>query len=190
MRNKMDFSATGNLLPGSILRPDIVTLSFTPFKFGGTTSKLCKLNKLGYIPVVSTVTGLGRALLGLVHTIVHLACLIFSCLPNFSKNRDHHLEEVILGAKNVGRGFIESIPVFGNITMLIVDLLRMNKFDKMAKDQFDKNNSAYTGQVTLFIYGQEIAKRPISEFYSELSKLPSKPTLEDIIKIYRNRNKD
>ncbi len=79
----MGFSATGNLLPGSIQRPDIVTFIFSEQEEGWssstrTLSAPCKLNILGYIPVVSTVTGLGRALLGLVHTIVHLACSIFS----------------------------------------------------------------------------------------------------------------
>jgi hypothetical protein len=176
----MGFSATGNLLPGSMQRPDIVTFMLLKPGSTQTGSTNCRLNLLGYIPVVSTITGLGRALLGLVHTIVHLACSIFS------KNRDHHLEEAKLGAKNIGRGLIEAIPVIGNITMFIVDLKRMNKFEKMAKDQIDKNKSAYNNQAVMFIYGQEIAKRPINEFNSEMEKLNKKPTQADIERIIRN----
>lgn len=180
----MVFSATGNLLPGSVKRPDTVTVML--FEQDGWSSSYfigssaCRLNFMGYIPVVSTITGLGRALLGLVHTIVHLACSIFS------KNRDHHLGEAKLGAKNIGRGLVEAIPVIGNITMVIVDQVRVTKFEKMAADHIDKNKTAYNNHAVMFIYGQEIAKRPIAEFKSELSNLNRKPTLADLEKIIRN----
>lgn len=180
----MVFSATGNLLPGSVERPDTLTFMFlrqdgwsSEFNMGSTS---CRLNTLGYIPVVSTISGLGRTLLGLVHTIVHLACSIFS------KNRDFHLEEAKLGAKNIGRGLVEAIPVIGNITMLIVDRVRMTKFEKMAADHIDKNKAAYNNHAVMFIYGQEIAKRPIAEFDSEMNNLNREPTLADLVKIVRN----
>jgi len=99
------------------------------------TSTNCKLNRYGYRPIVSTITGLGRALLGIVHTIVHLVCAIFS------KNREHYLQEASLGAKNIGRGVVEAIPVIGNITMFVIDLLRMNKYEKVAKKHFEMNNA-------------------------------------------------
>ena len=176
----MGFSATGNLLPGSMQRPDTVT--FIEKKVGSTTTGLtsCRLNILGYIPAVSTVTGLSRALLGLVHTIVHLACSIFS------KNRDHHLEEAKLGAKNIGRGLIEAIPVIGNITMLIVDFKRTSKFEKMAEDHINKNRSAYNNHITMFIYGKEIARRPTYEVNSELENLDREHTQADLERIIRN----
>ncbi len=183
----MGFSAT-NLLPGSMQRPDTVTFIFSESKGcssstnTGTGSTNCKLNTLGYIPVVSTITGLGRALLGIVHTIVHLVCAIFP------KNREHHLQEASLGAKNIGRGLVEAIPVIGNITMVVVDLLRMNKFEKMAKEHIGKNKAAYDNHAAMFIYGQEIAKRPMAEFNVEIEKLNRKPTLADLEKIIRNQN--
>ena len=82
----MSFSATGNLLSGSLERPDIVTF----IRRNGDVKQVqpayyCRLNIFGFLPIFSTVTGIGRALLGVVHTIVHLACSIFS------ENRKHHL---------------------------------------------------------------------------------------------------
>ena len=108
-----------NTLPGSFQRPDIETIVVKEKgKDLDTDTGYCSSNVLGYLPVVSTITGLGRTLLGIVHTIVHLACSIFS------KNRDHHFQEVSLGAKNIGRGLIEAIPIIGNITMFIVDIFK------------------------------------------------------------------
>lgn len=186
----MGFSATGHLLSGSMHRPDTVTLMFLEHKKGAfpghyssstrTGSTLARLNFWGYVPGVSFFTGLGRALLGIVHTIVHLACAIFS------KNRGHHLEEAKLGAKNIGRGVIEAIPFIGNITMYIVDLLRINKFEKMAKDIVDKDKTAYDNHAVMFIYGQEIAKRQLEEFNAELEKLKN-PTEVDMERIIRNK---
>ena len=54
--------------------------------------KIYWLNQCGFIPVLSTVTGFGRTLLGLVHTIYHLAGAIFDC-----PNRTGHLWEAGLG---------------------------------------------------------------------------------------------
>jgi len=40
----------------------------------------------------------------------------------------------------------------------------------------------------MFIYGKEIAKRPIAEVNAEINKLNRKPTRADIEKIIRNKN--
>lgn len=185
----MGFSITGNLLHGSMQRPDTVTFIFSETKNIGfaSTKELvgstnCKLNQLGYIPVVSIITGLGRLLLAIIHTIVHLVCAIFS------KNREHHLQEASLGAKNIVRGLVEVIPIIGNITMFVVDLLRINKFEKMAKEHIERNKAAYNNQAVMFTYGQEIAKRPIAEFNVEVAGLNRKPTQADVERIIRNQN--
>src|ERR1700722_1949448 len=109
---------TGNLLSGSAQRPDIITLVECTSSGTATRSGVCILNKLGYIPGVSTITGLGRSLLGIVHTIAHLACAIFS------KNRWGHLQEAGIGFKNIVRGVIEAIPIIGNITIGAIDCCR------------------------------------------------------------------
>lgn len=87
--------------------------------------KLNWLNKCGMIPGVSTVTGLGRSFLGLLHTIVHLAKAIFD-----TKNRREHLSEAALGFYNLGRGIVEAIPVLGNSLVIIFDLCRLEKQEK------------------------------------------------------------
>ena len=125
------FSATGNILSGSQHRPDIYTISkhktIPPVNYGDlknpTVEKsvqfsTCWLNNLGKIPGVSTITGSGRALLGIAHSIFHLASAIFG-----SKNRAKHLEEAKLGGKNIGQGLVEMIPVIGNIIMILVVLV-------------------------------------------------------------------
>lgn len=182
----MGFSATSRLLLGSMQRPDIITvLSVKPglvnssFKIGSTPRKL---NILGYIPGASTITGLGRALLGVVHTIVHLAFSIFN------EHRAYHLEEAKLGAKNIARELIEAIPVIGNITMFLVDMRRLVKCEKMIKEQIHKNESNYSNHSVLFFDGKEIAKRPIDECEFEMEKLNRrsiKPTLFDLERIIR-----
>src|ERR1700722_18020208 len=111
-------SITGNLLPGSVQRPDIMTFVACTSLRTDISSGVCTLNKLGYIPGVSTITGLGRSLLGIVHTIAHLACAIFS------KNQSDHLQEAGLGLKNIVRGVIEAIPIIGNITIGAIDCCR------------------------------------------------------------------
>ncbi len=144
----------------------------------------CTLNNLGYIPGVSTITGCGRALLGIVHSIVHLATAIFD-----SKNRAKHLEEAKLGGKNIARGLVEMIPVIGNITMFVVDLKRTNKFEKQAEEVMNKNPNEYNNHITLFIYGNEIAKRPTNDVNKELAELAKtkKPSQSDLINIIQKK---
>ena len=90
-------SATGNILPGSVDRPSMATL--VPGRHSDVDTQVCTWNNLGYIPVISTITGCARASLGIIHSIIHLALAIFN-----SKNRDHHLQEAKLGGSNICRG--------------------------------------------------------------------------------------
>lgn len=163
------FSATGSLLTGSQLRPDIYTISINEkAPFGRSTKRLAYhsiLNKLGYIPLVSTVTGLGRAHLGMIHSIVHLAIAIFN-----PKNRVHHFEEAKLGGINLGRGLVEVVPVFGNITTSVVDMVRAKKFGKQAEAIIAKNPKEYKDRVTLFAHGKEIVKHSVDDVDKELDK--------------------
>lgn len=78
------------------------------------------LNKLGYIPVISTVTGLYRMLVGLALLVKSVACAIFD-----SKNAIQHRTEMAIAYLNIVRGFFELIPVIGNLFVLNLDLSRM-----------------------------------------------------------------
>ncbi len=184
------FSATGHLLSGSIQRPDFITFSFWEEKVNEsymfTRSKICTLNKLGYKPGISTITGIGRALLGIIHTIVHLACFIFS------KHKEHHSGEVKIGVKNIIRGLVEAVPVIGNLTMFYIDKFNKKKSEDLAFKQINNNPNAYRNHAVMFVDGKEIGKTPIEEVKHELSKQVfigyDNVSLSDIIEIIRNHN--
>jgi hypothetical protein len=180
----MGFSITGNLLPGSMQRPDNVLFVFKKnINQSSSTNTVSNWNIAGYLPVVSTISGLSRALLGLVHTIGHLACSIFS------KNKEHHLQEAKLGAKNIKRGLIETFPIIGNITLFINDQIRLGKYEKMADQQIKNNTNAYINHAIMFTYGKEIAKRPLDEYIAELNTLKGSPSVDDMIRITQNQAK-
>ncbi len=186
------FSATGNLLPGSRARPDLVNLASCQYnavdnaqeESGASICSIsittinCPLNKAGYVPGLSTVTGLARALLGIVHTIVHLAAAIFDL-----QNRALHLEEAALGGKNIVRGLIEMTPIIGNIAVGIFDMKRVEKFVNSARDTVRADPRLYHDQATLFIYGEEAGRMPLSEFNASLRELSRIPTPRDLRRI-------
>jgi hypothetical protein len=155
----MSFLLTGNILTGSSFRPDIIT--FVHREEGKTKCHSdipSKLNGAGYLPIVSTVTGLGRSLLGLAHTIAHLVIAIFT-------RKGHHLREAGLGAQNFGRGLVEMVPFLGNAAMLFNDVRRVMKYEKIARDHAmapDKAKSwgeEVKGHVAMFACGKFIVDR-------------------------------
>lgn len=132
--------------------------------------------------MVSTITGLGRVLLSLVHTIVHLASAIFD-----ARNRSEHLEEASLGAINFARGWIEMIPVVGNIAMFVADLVRSTQFLDEVNEIITKN-SEYNAYAMVFGKGKEIARKPLNEFNAQVEFLSKTQSVssEDKIKIIQN----
>lgn len=181
----MSLSAMGNALTTFIHQPDFITILTIDKTIPGSEIRLSStvygntMNALGCIPVVSTITGLTRALLGLVYTINHLA------RSAFNQHRQYHLQEAKLGAKNIKTGLIESLPIIGNITMYIIYLKREKIFDQMIKKQIAKGT--FDNCATVFYDGQEIAKRSLSEYENAIQKLGRKPTDWDMIKIIENK---
>ncbi len=110
------FSATGNLL-----KPDIFPVTIGKDSFHDVSA----LNAYGYIPGVSIISGTARALLGLVHTIVHLATAIFD-----RKNCNEHLQESLFGVKNIVRGAVETVPFAGNVICYLYDKFRIKSADQ------------------------------------------------------------
>jgi len=151
------FSATGKILPGSIDHPAMATLVDSTSQFDADT-QVCTWNKLGYIPIVSTITGCARALLGIIHSIVHLASAIFD-----SKNRDHHLQEAKLGGYNIGRGIVEMIPVVGNIILLVKDLIIAKKYTDLALDYKKANRRECSNHLLLFVNGNKVGQKSFDE---------------------------
>jgi len=144
----MGLSITGNFLTGPWVRSDItrkedfrkdnvtvatpsdladgdMRLTTVTHTFEGTGPEPHWLNICGMIPGVSTITGVGRSLVGLVHMVAHLAKAIFD-----KPNRDEHLREAGLGFYNLVRGLVEAVPVAGNIVVIVFDVYRLNKEQK------------------------------------------------------------
>ena len=168
------FSATGGLLPGSYQRPDFVIVTNADFGRAEYYYLPCKLNQLGYIPLVSTITGLIRTLLGIIHTIVHLVSAIFD-----RENRISHLKESILGAKNIVRGIIETTPILGNLAMFIVDTIRKKKCMALHNPPLFSNNELFI----LHAYGEQIAQKSAEEIIQARTILNREPSESEMVNI-------
>lgn len=183
----MNFSVTGHLLT-----PDITTIvyeypkssanecfrvSHGNIKLETTTSTL---NEMGYAPLIGTFSGCARTLLGIVHTIGHLALTIFS------KYRKRHLQETTLGLINIGRGIVEMIPALGNYLMVKIDMRRKELYHKKSLELLQK---AMGPQIDafMFAYGKEVARRPKAEFVAEMDTLGNDFTTYDVMKIIQNK---
>lgn len=167
------FSATGTILAGTEYRPDYYTISQGNQSVSTIDNiNVTLLNDLGMLPVVSTFTGCGRYLLGLIHTIVHLSCAIFDGI-----NREHHLEEAKLGAINVARGVVEMVPVVGNLAVLIVDAVRVAKYKNQLENYFIEDADTYKQNDHFIILG--CGKMIVSYGYEEGQKRFEEEALKD-----------
>lgn len=182
------FSATGNLLSGSPLRPDILTVievqnsNFVSDKKSSTymfSYTFSPFDKLGCIPLVSTVSGLGRVLLGVVHAITHLACAIFDKI-----NREYHFNEVRFGLKNVSQGLVEMFPIVGNVISMKRYAEKEKHFEKIARQNI--HSPANDNLATVFINGKEITKKPIGAYLvckKAILRGKAHPSAQDIEKV-------
>ncbi len=199
------FLRTGSILSGTQQTPDIfsihtyaTTTTHTSRNgnlifFGSygeiytshtSTSIWSRLNVWGYWPGLSTLTGPGRALIGVIHTTIHVAGAIFD-----GKNKLDHVEGIKLGTLNIGRGLIEVFPFIGNITMFLTDTKRSDLFLKQAQKLIEKNPT-YAGYAILFGNGKEIARRNLSEYHRELENLSRRHPIsaKDKVKIIQFGN--
>lgn len=92
----------------------------TMIRGGKGEHKVIIINVLGYIPGISTVTGAYRFLVGLAYLVKSAVCAIFD-----AANRAQHIEGMKIAAANIGRGFLEMIPVVGNLFTINIDASRM-----------------------------------------------------------------
>lgn len=142
----MTFSATGNILSGSIWNPNYENIVETGASSRNSqTTSNNTWNVLGYIPVVSTITGCGRLLVATVHAIVHLAAAIFDRC-----HRGHHLVELQLAGLNIARAVGEMTPLLGNLILLIVDGVKHSKNDSLFRGEI--------GTVAVVADGMEAAR--------------------------------
>lgn len=85
-----------------------------------------------YIPVVSTISGFARYLLGKVEVIVAVSVAIFKFIASLFKSAGERkvLEKEAIetlhyaahGLANMFRGLVAMVPVLGNISCLVYDL--------------------------------------------------------------------
>lgn len=177
MENPM-FSATGKILCGTELRPDIYTLIDPTSENSTGETQVSRKNALGYLPGVSTITGLGKILLGIIHAIVHLVCAIFD-----KKNRSKHLAEAKLGSVNILRGLGELAPVAGNIGVAIYDGTRIKKQLQIVERFLEENRVLCWSNLFLFANNRLVAQKTVPEIklLAQQAKFTSRPNYWDIV---------
>ena len=73
-------------------------------------------NYAGWVPALSSVTGLFRMVIGVIEMVVGAIFTILLCQSN-------EVSWVIIGIKNVFRGMIETVPLIGNVVLIAYDCL-------------------------------------------------------------------
>ncbi len=92
---------------------------------GSMNHSVCGLNKLGYIPVVSTFTGTYRTTVGISYFVYSLFALIANTVKGDSSLKEKNIESLKIAAANIARGVVEIIPVIGNLLAANFDISRM-----------------------------------------------------------------
>lgn len=102
-------------------------------------------NILGYVPLVSTITGPARALYGTAELTAGIGLHYLKGAQYFITANPEHRNEaaagywyVFHGAQNINRGAIECLPIIGNLSTILYDqilCLRMNyTFERISLD--------------------------------------------------------
>lgn len=151
-QNSYNFSITGDLLPGfgyTRLQNNFGCIDYAAHvlmvqdddcnTYTVAYLELSKFSDYARYPLLSTFSGFGRALLGVIHTVGHFALLIFALIRNglgiqfeeqgrggvcgsdICRHRiwEHDIEliatEMLFGCKQVFTGLYEMIPIVGNL---------------------------------------------------------------------------
>lgn len=170
-------SATGQYIPGSTQYPEISSIIYR----NTVDTQTCRWNISLYIPGVSTVTGFGLALLGLVHTINHLTRAVFD-----SQNRNFHLQEAKLGAVSILKGIVGMVPIAGNSILLIKDFIVAFKESKNAVLYLSKHRNKCFSNMVLVVGDKKVASKneaELEEFlvHGGFEKKPSFWQLSDFL---------
>ena len=88
-----------------------------------------KFNSFGYIPLISTISGVVRSILGFAVVIaesINIPVIFFYNLltkepKDVSYEPTKHLCYMVHATLNIFRGFIEAVPGFGNLAVLGYD---------------------------------------------------------------------
>ncbi len=151
-------STNSNFLTGSDTRPDyysVVKFNKTGFPLIQVDTKPALINACGILPIVSTITGGARTIIGLAHIVNYLAYFIFD-----GKNRSNHLKEIGLGGRNIAKGLAEMLPIIGNIFMVIINVNEISNLEHQIRKLVSENLDQYKNFVTTFADGKEVSKTP------------------------------
>lgn len=83
------------------------------------------LNTLGYIPLVSNVSGAVRLIYGKVQIIGAIAGAIFAIISASNPILSLASYFIISGCLHIVRGCVEQVPVVGNLACFIYDVSRI-----------------------------------------------------------------
>lgn len=72
------------------------------------------LNYPGYVPGLSSVTGVFRMVLGVIEMVVGAIFAALFC-------QSDEVGRIINGALNVFRGAVETVPILGNVILITYD---------------------------------------------------------------------
>ncbi len=122
--DKTLFTFTSFFVAGSPARPDLTASKPTEEKEKKAGFTPTPLNILGYVPVLSTLTGALRAIASLVHAIA--SYVLFCANGNDKQTR---LEEMKWGFQSFARGMVEMVPIFGNIAAFSWDRYRISQLE-------------------------------------------------------------
>jgi hypothetical protein len=160
----MTFSITGNLLSGTSWRPAVALRVFVEKDSvfappNGTQKSQYNFevadsywNLAGRIPIVSTFSGLAKALVATVHAVIHL----FAAIVTVGQQRQDHWQETILGVQNLFDGVIEMVPLLGNAVRYISYGQELEALHAVACEKIRNNREAYSEQAVLFANNREL----------------------------------
>lgn len=94
--------------------------SITPIKALDTT-----FNILGYIPVVSSISGPFRQYFGIAKIVASIALAIFAAIGAATTAPGIVSYFLFAGCLDIIRGGVEKVPVLGNLACIVYDIARV-----------------------------------------------------------------
>jgi hypothetical protein len=165
--------AYSTLLPGTIANPEHISfyapietlVKYDPYLKNGfhIEHHVCAWNQLGYVPLLSIISGIIRAVLGLFHLLSSFA---YGCLE-LNPIQQIYVDEYLFALRHLYRGVIETIPFLGNAIAYHLDSLKNELLEiEMKKVAIDE----LADRALLFLDNRLEASLPLGEFNEKIFK--------------------
>lgn len=93
----------------------------------------CSFDKLGYVPVASTISGVFRVLGGLKGLCEHSISAIMDAVSGDTNSAKRHAKDIGKeGAYHIARGIVEMVPFLGNALTVCYDMKRFERRQQYA----------------------------------------------------------